>query len=274
MMFGDGMLTYGEYLLGQGRSVKTVADYQREIDFALEWFQARGWDLAAALPSQLKEYQETRPNTPSVRAHLRSALVYWWDFVGVHGWPKAIDVPTPPPMECKAFSPKDAKRINRAAQGWWREGTAVLVGIHLGCRNEETCSMRWEWFDRELKWCTITGKGNKQRTVKVAKDLRRELEPYRQATGFVFEGRNGGPLSHGTLRLWLRKVADEAGVDERTFPHRLRHTFGATANDETRDLRAVQYAMGHARPETTSGYTRATAKRLKKVSKAVAKAVR
>lgn len=36
----------------------------------------------------------------------------------------------------------------------------------------------------------------------------------------------------------------------------------ATANDNTGDLRAVQSFAGHAKPETTSLYTRANARRL------------
>ena len=36
----------------------------------------------------------------------------------------------------------------------------------------------------------------------------------------------------------------------------------ATALDNTRDLRAVQDLAGHARPETTAGYTRVRKNRL------------
>jgi integrase/recombinase XerC len=264
---------YAEYLLGQGKSAKTVREYEREVTLALTWFESLGLDLANAIPSQLQEYAETRPNTPSVRAHLRSALRHWWEWQQLDGWPNAIDVPAPARMVCKALTEAETQRLVHAARGWWREGTAVLVGIHLGLRNAELRSMRWDGFDPSMEWYSFIGKGNKERTVAVSDALLRELEPHRLPSGFVFEGRFGGPVSHGAIWNWVRAVAREAGVTTEVWPHRLRHTFGATALDETGDLRAVQDAMGHARPETTAGYTRATAARLRKVADAVARGV-
>jgi len=52
-------------------------------------------------------------------------------------------------------------------------------------------------------------------------------------------------------------------------PHELRHTALATALDRTKDLRAVMTFAGHARPETTAGYTRTTRKRLEAVVAAI-----
>lgn len=49
----------------------------------------------------------------------------------------------------------------------------------------------------------------------------------------------------------------------------LRHTALATANDATRDLRAVQEFARHARPETTALYTRVTARRLMEVAMSI-----
>ena len=58
----------------------------------------------------------------------------------------------------------------------------------------------------------------------------------------------------------MREVAADAGMKVPT--HVLRHTALATALDNCHDLRAVQELAGHARPETTAGYTRVTARRL------------
>lgn len=261
--------SYAEHLFGQGKSAKTVTDYQREINYATAW----GLDLATARPEQLLDYAATRPNTPGIRGHMRSAFRYWWEWKELDGWPRVIKVPKAAPMVCKALTDDEAKRLCRAAWGWWRPGTAVLIGTHLGLRNEEIAGMRWDGFDTTYEWYTLVGKSNRQRTVAVPGRLSSELAGRRNGSPFVFEGRFGGHVSHTTVWNWIRQVADNVGIDSEVWPHRLRHTFGAVANDETRDLRAVQAAMGHARPETTAGYTRATATNLRKVADAVAGAL-
>jgi integrase len=257
---------YAEYLIGQGKTVKTVRDYQREVDLALRWFAAHRLDLASASPSDLVAYSETRPNTPAIRAHMRSALRHYWKWQRVDGWPDAIRVPTPGLMVCKALTPEDARAMVKTAVGWWREGTAVLAGAYLALRNEEIASMRWEGFDSNLDWYTLVGKGNRTRTLPVHPVMVAELRGRRNDSPYVFEGRFSGHVTHATIWNWTVMVAKEAGVTEHVWPHRLRHTALATANDNTGNLRAVQSFAGHSRPETTAGYTRTTARRLREVS--------
>ena len=259
-------VTYTEYLLGQGKTVKTLRDYQREVDLALLWFTAQRFDLRAPAPSNLVAYAETRPNTPAIRAHLRSALRHYWKWQDVTGWPDAIRVPTPGLMVCKALTPDDARAMVKTAIGWWREGAAVLAGTYLALRNEEIASMRWDGFDADLSWYTLVGKGNRTRTLPVHPVLADELAGHQNGASYIFEGRFSGYVTHATISNWVTKVADAAGVDEHVWPHRLRHTALATANDNTGNLRAVQSFAGHARPETTAGYTRTTATRLREVS--------
>jgi integrase len=266
--------TYTEYLIGQGKSAKTTRDYGRELALALAWFDTRGLDFGDVQPSDLIAYAATRPNTPGVRAHLRTALTHYWAWQEVEGWPRAIRVPSPGPMVCKALTEPEARAICAAARGWWRPGTAVLVGTYLGLRNAEIAGMRWEGFDAGYEWYTLVGKNNRQRTVAVHDRLASELRGRADGSPFVFEGQHGGPVTHATIWNWVRRVAAEAGITSAVWPHRLRHTFGATANDATGDLRAVQAAMGHARVETTSGYTRATSSALRGVADAVADALR
>ena len=265
----EPVLPYDEYLLGRGLAEKTAVDYMREVRLVLAWFDVQHLDLAAALPSQLIAYAETRPNTPAVRAHLRSALRYWWEWRGVRGWPDAIRVPTNRPMTCKALDDVDARAMISAAREWWREGTAVLCMAYLALRNKEVAGLRWDGFDEEMEWYTLVGKGNKTRTIPVHPVLAGELQEHRSDYPYAFPGRSSGHVSHSTISNWVNKVALEAGVKEKVWPHRLRHTTLAMMNDNTRDLRTTQAFAGHAKPETTAGYTRATAKNLRAASDAL-----
>lgn len=266
------VVSFDEYLLGRGLAEKTVSDYMREVRWALAWFDAQNLDLADAVPSQLIEYADTRPNTPSVRAHLRSALRYWWEWREVQGWPDAIRVPTNRPMVCKALDDSDIHAMVNAARGWWKEGTAVLCMAYLALRNKEVAGLRWDGFDDPMEWYTLVGKGNKTRTIPVHPVLVRELQEHRNDYPYAFPGRAADGkthISHATISNWVNKVALKAGVKEKVWPHRLRHTTLAMMNDNTKDLRTTQAFAGHSRPETTSGYTRATAKNLRAASDAL-----
>lgn len=233
------------------------------------WCTAEGLELTEATPSQIAEYATTRPNTPSVRSHLRSALKRWYDWRETSGPYRAVRVPREGPMVCKALEPSEARDMVKTSMGWWRAGTAVLVGCYLGLRNEEIAAMRWDGFDSAFTWYTLVGKGNRQRTLPVHPTLASELRGRENGSPYVFEGRFGGHVSHATIWNWVRAVADEAGVEGEVYPHRLRHTALATANDNTGDLRAVQAFAGHSKIETTSGYTRTTADKLRAVSQSL-----
>lgn len=264
--------TYVDHLVLAGLRPRTVRAYVAEIRRLMDWTHAQHLKMEDLSPSDFRTYADTRPNTPGVRRHIRSALRHWWEWQGQPDWSRVIEVPKEPPMVCKAFESDEMERVAKTARRMgWRAGTAVIVGLGLGLRNEELRSMKWEWFDRSLEWVTIIGKGNRMRTLAVPEQVAFELAP-RRGRGFVFEGRFGGHVTHATISLWVKQVCEEAGLDPRdVWPHRLRHSFGAEANDETGDLRAVARAMGHARTETTEGYTRTTQAALRKVSDAVAR---
>jgi hypothetical protein len=166
-------------------------------------------------------------------------------------------------MTCKALEDDQARLLfTKAEEIGWRAGTAVEVMLSLALRNEECASMRWDGLSEDWTSYTLVGKRNKQRTLPVAPELAAKLNQHRTDSPWVFEGRNGGYVSHQTINNWVQRVAREAGLTERVYPHRLRHTSLASMNDDTKDLRTTQEFAGHSRPETTSGYTRTTRKRM------------
>lgn len=258
--------TFTDYLVARGLASKTVSDYVREVDNAGAWMREHHTNLRDATPTLVCEYAETRPRTPSARGHLRSALRYFWEWQQVDGWPDAVDVPKAAPMECKALEPDEAIRYLEAARGWWRAGSAVVVGLTMGLRNEGIRMMRWDGFDASMEWYTLVEKNSRQRTVPVHPLAANELAGRRNGSVYVFEGRFGGAVSHMTINNWVKEVAEAAGFPpERMWPHRMRHTFAAEGLDNTQDLDAVAALMGHVRTETTRGYTRTTRQRLRRV---------
>lgn len=210
--------------------------------------------------AQLGELASRFPHTASSLRLLRTALVHYWAMVGVDNPAKAIRPPKPPPYKYRGLEPDEADQLKRTATGWTPEGTTVLLGLFLALRRQEMANLRWECFDTDLTWVSITGKGAKTRHLPVHPDLVTHLRS-RQATGYMFPGRGRPHVHTATIRYWIGKVSAHAGIGE-VAPHQLRHTCLAEMNDQTEDLRVTQYFAGHADPETTSRYTRATERRL------------
>lgn len=255
-------VTYEDWLLAQGLTVKTISIYRGKLDRATGVAAEQGWDLRSLTPSQAAALADTFPFTPSSRRQLRTALQHYWELNEVVGPAKAIRVPRAPRGRFRGLEMDEARLLAKTARGWWPDGTAVLLGLYLALRREEIAKLKWTNFDRDLEWATILGKGSRTRSLPVHPSLATELRDHISAYPQVFPGSRGRSHVHpATVWQWVERVSTTAGV-RLTRPHMLRHTALATMNDATKDLRTTQEFAGHARPETTAIYTRTTAQRL------------
>ena len=255
-------------LLARGLAPRSITQYMHTIWSAERWFDAQGWSLARATPEQIVAYANTKPLTTATRHMLKCALRHYWDIAGHHRPPLgAIRVPVRQRGTCQALEEDEARLLAATARARRdREGVAVLLGLYQGMRREEIATLPWTAFDaaEDGGHMTITGKGSKQRTIPVH-DVVREAIGWvkRTSNPYIFVGKHRGcPVGPSTVWHWVRVVAESAGLDP-VRCHQLRHTALSTMNDTTGDLRTVQYFAGHAKPETTSGYTRVTDRRLR-----------
>jgi integrase/recombinase XerC len=128
-----------------------------------------------------------------------------------------------------------------------------LVALHTSDANID---------EREVR---VIGKGNKERIAlmgRAAADaLQRYLREGRPALvkhpqeKALFLNKEGGRLSARAVEIMVRRCALKAGLDERVFPHLLRHTFATHMLDGGADLRVVQELLGHASVGSTQIYT-------------------
>jgi integrase/recombinase XerC len=78
----------------------------------------------------------------------------------------------------------------------------------------------------------------------------------------VFLNKRGGRLTSRSVGRLLEKYLMLTGLDQRTSPHSLRHSFATHLLDNGADIRGVQELLGHRSLATTQIYTHVTTQRL------------
>lgn len=122
---------------------------------------------------------------------------------------------------------------------------------------------------------TVRGKGKKERLALLGPDAVKAIRVWlddRAAlltaagtdTPAVFLNNRGGRLTTRSVGRLLAKHLKSAGLDPRTSPHTLRHSFATHMLDAGADIRGVQELLGHKSLATTQIYTHVTTQRLQK----------
>jgi integrase/recombinase XerC len=137
-----------------------------------------------------------------------------------------------------------------------------LVGINLGDLDLEDGLVR------------VRGKGRKERLAPLGSYAVRALENWiRRRTphesedsrkGAVFLNKFGKRLTTRSVGRMLEKYLKQTGLDLRTSPHTLRHSFATHLLNGGADIRSVQELLGHKSLVTTQIYTHVSTAGLKK----------
>ena len=151
---------------------------------------------------------------------------------------------------------------------------AILETLYsAGVRVSELVGLNLADTDLKEGIATVRGKGKKERlallgpaaVTAIRKWLPERdalLEQVRRQTDAVFLNKNGGRLTVRSVGRLLTKYLQLAGLDPRTSPHTLRHSFATHMLDAGADIRGVQELLGHKSLNTTQVYTHVTTQRL------------
>lgn len=150
---------------------------------------------------------------------------------------------------------------------------AILEFLYAcGARISEAAALRVDQIDFASRQVRVMGKGRKERIIPLHDLCVEALVRYRDearprllggaASDRFFIADRGGPMSADSMRVMFKEAVRRAGLDERTSPHDMRHSFATDLLDGGADLRSVQEMLGHASLSTTQIYTHLSPKRL------------
>ncbi len=147
-----------------------------------------------------------------------------------------------------------------------------LVGLDLRYAQEAGAASAG-WIDFDSHDVTVTGKGNKMRTVPVGAAAIAALAEWtalragiaRPQTAALFVSSRGTRMSARIVQVRLKAHAQALGIPVDVHPHVLRHSFASHVLQSSGDLRAVQEMLGHASITSTQIYTSLDFQRLAQV---------
>jgi len=102
------------------------------------------------------------------------------------------------------------------------------------------------------------GKGRKDRFVVLANTFLPLLQNYLTTYApkfFFIEGQKGNKYSESSIRKFLHKSVQDAGITKKVTPHTLRHSYATHLLENGVGIRHIQELLGHSKPETTMIYT-------------------
>lgn len=257
MAISDAALTsWATWMRAAGRPVSTIALRCYHVHRVMKEIETDPWSLTT---EDLVIYLGGKTWSPETRRSYRSSLRQFYAWAQATGrrqdnpaallptikLPRGIPRPTPDLMFRAALAEADD-----------RSRLMVQLAAWCGLRRGEIARVRRDDVLPDLigHSLRITGKGGHERLVPLPEDLARTL--LAAPPGWLF------PSPHRAgLHLTPHHVGKivSALLPDGWTTHTLRHRCATVAYASTRDLRAVQELLGHAKPETTARYTQVPA---------------
>lgn len=154
---------------------------------------------------------------------------------------------------------------------------AILETLYgCGLRVSEIITLKISDLFFDEGFIKITGKGNKQRFVPIARSTQKYIELYRNSIrthldivkGFedtLFLNRRGRQLTRAMVFTIVKELAIKINLSKTISPHTLRHSFATHLLENGADLRSIQMMLGHESITTTEIYVHLDRKHLTQI---------
>ena len=289
----DLLFKFCEHLKVLNRSPATIEGYANETRHFLNSVDAK--DVRQVTTSAIKAWiaglydyrtKENKPYSTSTICVKIRAVKRFFEYL------ESVNIvfidpaePIKEPKKAKRLKPTlSAQQINALLE---QPNLATLLGIRdraimelfysTGIRKAELCNLTI--YDADLTGGLLRinqGKGKKDRVVPMGRHAVRFLREYitrvrphyakkHPANRYLMVDRSGRRMRRQTVRVMIRKYADQAGLKGNVGPHLFRHAFATGLLKNGADIVAVQKMLGHTRIGTTQTYIRSLGLDMKKV---------
>ena len=177
-----------------------------------------------------------------------------------------------------SLSVDEVEKLLSAPQGTTFQSTrdrAILETLYsTGLRVSELTALNVASLDFSAEVIKARGKGSKERVVPIGSFALQAIKRYvhsREQThkpdendpDALFLNRFGKRLSSRSIRKILDKYIKVTGLNKKTSPHTLRHSFATHLLDRGANLRMVQELLGHKHLSTTQIYAQVAKEKIK-----------
>jgi integrase/recombinase XerC len=274
--------------LEKNASAYTVKSYREDLTQAVSFFRERGG--AAVRPDQLntrllRSFMAWLHDQGYARTTISrriAAVRSWCRFLCRQGTieKNPADGLRGPKLDRKLphfLNRTDVERLVGAPSedaGLGLRDRAILETLYsAGLRVSELVGLELGDLDLKEGIATVRGKGRRERLALVGDAAKGAIASWLEVRAGLLEGigrrseavflnKNGTRLSTRSVGRLLVKYLHKTGLDPRTTPHTLRHTFATHLLDAGADIRGVQELLGHKNLTTTQIYTHVSTQRL------------
>ena len=288
----DGFISYIE--AERRYSPLTVRNYRRDIADFLEFIgvEAERFDPNAIARADVEEwivylFEKRKLKAQSVNRSVATLRSFWkWMLGHGHANRDIVSVisqaktPSRLPVFVSESRMEDVVALLRddiASEEFERLRDAVIVLLFYtaGLRLAELANLKIGDISADYRTIRILGKGEKERIVPLIGRMGEILKKYfsqfssqniciGQKKALILS-KKGEPISVRTIQRIVDRKLKGAGIQGKTSPHTLRHTFATHLLNEGADLREIQELLGHSSLKATQVYTHTNIEKLKEV---------
>lgn len=288
----DGFISYIE--AERRYSPLTVRNYRRDIADFLEFIgvEAERFDPNAIARADVEEwiiylFEKRKLKAQSVNRSVATLRSFWkWMLGHGHANRDIVSVisqaktPSRLPVFVSESRMADVVALLRddiASEEFERLRNAVIVLLFYtaGLRLAELANLKIGDISADYRTIRILGKGEKERIVPLIGRMGEILKKYfsqfssqniciGQKKALILS-KKGEPISVRTIQRIVDRKLKGAGIQGKTSPHTLRHTFATHLLNEGADLREIQELLGHSSLKATQVYTHTNIEKLKEV---------
>ena len=288
----DGFISYIE--AERRYSPLTVRNYRRDIADFLEFIgiEAESFDPNAIARADVEEwivylFEKRKLKAQSVNRSVATLRSFWkWMLGHSHANRDIVSIisqaktPSRLPVFVSESRMEDVVALLRddiASEDFERLRDAVIVLLFYtaGLRLAELANLKIGDISADYRTIRILGKGEKERIVPLIGRMGEILKKYfsqfssqiiciGQKKALILS-KKGEPISVRTIQRIVDRKLKDAGIQGKTSPHTLRHTFATHLLNEGADLREIQELLGHSSLKATQVYTHTNIEKLKEV---------